>query len=192
MPKNTAECGKREERAIVKELERHGYRARRQPGSGNVDPTLPHDVVWEDSPIGKLLIESKWRASCGWRTLLKWMEGAPLLVLKSSGAGSNQHQSVGPEGERYVFMKWDTLMALVGDATQRAEAADLGAQVTTPDKPWLSEADLAYMPDSYDPLAIAQEQDRRAKIQDFHQNAKPRPPKGSRKMQGRKFSNERL
>ena len=185
MPKNTAECGKRDERELVKDLTVRGYRARRQPGSGNVDPTLPHDVVWEDSPIGKLLIECKWRASCGWKTLLTWMEGAPILTL---GCDRRRQQ----DSERYVFMRWDTFMALVGDAAQRAEAADLGAQIATPDKPYLTEAerdsliveDAAVREMARDAagLAVVRQAiaERQQRIQDFHQNPPKRPMKPRR------------
>ncbi len=179
MPKNTAECGKRDERELVKDLTARGYSARRQPGSGNVDPTLPHDVVWEDSPIGKLLIECKWRATCGWRTLLKWMEGAPILTLKCDGRR-------GQDSERYVFMRWDTFMALVGDAAQRAEAADLGVQIATPDKPYLAKTIDAQWQNPETPAAdgimaqIEAIKERRKRTQNFHQNPRKRPMKPRR------------
>lgn len=169
MAKNNAECGKREERAIVKALQNRGYKARRQPGSGNVDPTLPHDVVWENSPIGKLLIESKWRATCGWRTLLKWMEGAPILVVK--GGAVNQHSLSDPESERYVFMKFDTFMDLVGGADERNPMIDPHP------------ADRHPM-GHYAVLRVQEERERRAQIQSVHQNPPPKPMKPN-KLQGR-------
>lgn len=186
MVKNTAECGKRDERELVKALTALGYKARRQPGSGAVDPTLPHDVVWEDSPIGRLLIECKWRTSCGWRTLLKWMEGAPILTLKCSQTGANQHSLAAPETARYVFMKWDTFMALVGSAADRSEiAADLPS--VEPNKPWIAESfngpdpSLRQMSD-----AMAEVQQQRARIQAAHQNPPEREAKPN-KLKGRGF-----
>ena len=188
MPKNTAECGKRDERELVKDLTARGYSARRQPGSGNVDPTLPHDVVWEDSPIGRILIECKWRATCGWRTLIKWMEGAPILSVKA--IGSVQDAKTGrmvsnPEGDRYVFMRWDTFMALVGDAAHRAEAADLGAQVAMPDKPYFSQRELdGAIVEHAAARELSREiqtiQETRDRIQAAHQNPPKRPMKPRR------------
>ena len=177
MPKNTAECGKRDERELVKDLIGRGYSARRQPGSGNVDPTLPHDVVWEDSPIGKLLIECKWRATCGWRTLLTWMEGAPILTVKCDGRR-------GQDSERYVFMKWETFMELVGDAAARSEhIADLPS--TEPDKPWLTEhLGGSWLNSGIE--AVAQERQRRETIQAAHVNPPKRNAKPN-KLQGRRF-----
>ncbi len=180
MPKNTSACGKREEREVVRDLKARGYDAHRVPGSGNVDPTLPSDVEWTDSPIGKLLIECKWRTSCGWRTLLKWMEGAPILTLKC-GAGQNQHvTTVNADSNRYVFMKWDTFMALVGSAADRSEiAADLPS--VEPDKPWLTEATR---------IPSAQELDewerKQARIQAAHKNP-PQRKREPNKMKGRGF-----
>ena len=185
MPKNTAECGKREERAIVKDLTARGYRARRQPGSGNVDPTLPHDVVWEDSPIGKLLIESKWRSSCGWKTLLKWMEGAPILTLKC-GAGQNQHvTTVNADSDRYVFMKWDTLLALIGSASERSEILSDLLPVEV-DKPQLVEADMWGPPRIPSDQAIRNWERRTSKIQAAHQDPPKRKPKPN-KLGGKGF-----
>ena len=172
MSKNTAECGKRDERDLVKDLKTRGYEARRQPGSGNVDPTLPHDVVWEDSPIGRLLIECKWRTDCGWRTLLRWMEGAPILTLKCNAVLSQ-------DSDRYVFMKWDTFMALVGSAADRSEiAADLPS--VEPDKPWITEAQIPF------PESMAGENIRRARIQAAHKNPPQRKPERN-KLKGRGF-----
>ncbi len=179
MAKNTAECGKRDERDLVKDLKARGYSARRQPGSGNVDPTLPHDVVWEDSPIGRLLIECKWRATCGWRQLLTWMEGAPILTVTCDKRRDQ-------DGDRYVFMKFDTFMALVGSAADRSEiAADLPS--VEPDKPWITElmADLKEV--VADPKRKREELDAaRARIQSAHQNPPQRKPKPN-KLKGRGF-----
>lgn len=177
MPKNNADCGKREERAIVRALEARGYKARRQPGSGNIDPTLPHDVVWEDSPIGRVLIESKWRATCGWRTLLKWMEGAPMLILK--GGATNQHDMADPEAQRYVFMKFDTFMAMVGEAAERCSMVDLEGIPTEPVRFKFERPP--------DPIDLLSEQNRRNQIQSAHQNP-PQKPLTKRKLQGRGFS----
>lgn len=171
MPKNNAQCGKREERAIVKALEAYGWKARRQPGSGNVDPTLPHDVVWEDSPIGRLLIESKWRATCGWRTLLRWMDGAPILIVKSGAV--NQHNVSDPETQRYVFMKLDTFLACVGEAALRSELDDL-------QHVYMNESPTAFG-DAL--IKIAASRDR---IQSAHQNP-PQKPIPARKLRGRGF-----
>lgn len=206
MAKNTAACGKRDERELVKDLKARGYEARRQPGSGNVDPTLPHDVVWEDSPIGKLLIECKWRATCGWRTLLTWMEGAPILTVKCSQAGANQHKIAGDETDRYVFMKWDTFMALVGDAAARSEYIDVQSipveeipvhdsreAFPLPSK-WVTKQELekSYPQEDLPPVEPdkpwltepcaameweAYSQEGRAKIQAAHQNPPQRKPK---------------
>jgi len=177
MAKNTAACGKRDERELVKDLKARGYEARRQPGSGNVDPTLPHDVVWTDSPIGKLLIECKWRTTCGWRTLLTWMEGAPILTVKCSQAGANQHKVSGDETDRYVFMKWDTFMSLVGDAAARSEHID-DLPPVEPDKPWIDEPMWGTKQPA---IPSSQELDdwerKQRKIQAAHQNPPQRKPK---------------
>ncbi len=173
MAKNTAECGKRDERELVGDLKSRGYSASRQPGSGNVDPTLPHDVVWEDSPIGRLLIECKWRATCGWRTLLTWMEGAPILTVSCDGRRDQ-------DSDRYVFMKWDTFMALVGSAADRSEnLADLPS--VEPDKPWVTEATR---------IPSAQELDdwerKQSRIIAAHQNPPKREAKPN-KLKGKGF-----
>ncbi len=182
MAKNTAECGKRDERELVKALKDRGYAARRQPGSGNVDPTLPHDVVWEDSPIGRLLIECKWRASCGWRQLLTWMEGAPILTVTCDKRRDQ-------DGERYVFMKFDTFMALVGSAADRSEiAADLPS--VEPDKPWINEAKVATeiaAANSREMTRLREELDAtRARIQSAHKNP-PQRKREPNKLKGRGF-----
>ena len=169
MAKNNAECGKREERAIVKDLESKGYSARRQPGSGNRAVDLQHDIVWRDSPIGKLHIEAKFRDKSQWRTLEGWQAGADILTVRAA------------RGERMVFMSWDLLMQLVGSAVDRSElAADLPP--VEPDKPWIDEAKLSA--DMYDPTAmvlrLAEEEDRRDKIQAAHKNPKSKPMKPRR------------
>ncbi|MGI9490461.1 MAG: hypothetical protein ACR2RF_32130 [Geminicoccaceae bacterium] len=183
MAKNTAECGKRDERALVKDLTALGYRARRQPGSGNVDPTLPHDVVWEDSPIGRVLIECKWRATCGWRTLLTWMEGAPILTLSCDGRRDQ-------DSDRYVFIKFDTFMAMVGDAAARSEHIDDLPQVE-PDKPQFVEAErfgLMHQPDpSLREMSDAMvESQRLQRLQSAHKDPPKRKPEPN-KLKGRGF-----
>ncbi len=185
MAKNNAECGKREERSIVKDLESKGYSARRQPGSGNRAVDLQHDIVWKDSPIGKLHIEAKYRDKSQWRTLEGWQAGADILTVRAA------------RGERMAFLSWDLLLQLVGSAADRSEiAADLpetqaiievgpkgsGSQVTTPDKPWLTETQKRL----WFPKTMAEEDARREAIQSAHQNPPQRKPKPN-KLKGRGF-----
>ncbi len=110
--KNTAQIGKREERAIVKDLEARGYRCRRQPGSGNRDFTLQHDVVWF-SPIGAIHIEDKYRERSQWQRLEGYRGDAEILTLRCHA------NRAGQDGRRMVFMPWETFLALVGDADER-------------------------------------------------------------------------
>ena len=111
MPKNTSRIGKREENQIRKDLEDRGYSARRQPGSGNRDIDLQDDVVWKDSPAGKLHIESKFKgydkdgvSKERWKTLLTWKQGADILCVRAAGK------------QRYAFLSWNLLLELVGPA----------------------------------------------------------------------------
>ena len=115
MPKNTARIGKDDEREIVKDLEKRGYRARRQPGSGNRAVDLQHDIVWE-SPAGRLHIESKWRKESQWKTLENYRAGADILTLKCDGR-MQQHS------QRMIFMSWELFLDLVGDAQPMFEAS---------------------------------------------------------------------
>lgn len=110
--KNTSRIGKREEREIVKDLEARGYRCRRQPGSGNRDFTLQHDVWWE-SPIGAIHIEDKYREKSQWQRLEGYRGGAEILTLRCDGRHADQN------GERMVFMPWSTFLTLMGDAQER-------------------------------------------------------------------------
>ncbi len=164
----------KEQLAVAAYLERLGYRTRQQPGSGNKDITLQNDVVWHDSPIGHLEIECKWREKSLWKSLLKWMGGADILTLKCHENRKDQ------DGRRYAVLRWDTFMALVGDAAQRAEAADLGAQIATPDKPWLTEHLGGGFLGAGIESVMQEEQERREAIQNFHQNPPKRPMKPRR------------
>lgn len=110
LPKNTAQIGKREERQIVKDLEALGYKARRQPGSGNRAVDLQHDVLWQDSPAGKLHIEDKYRRDSQWKTLESYRAGADILTVRCDG------RVAGQDGERMAFLPWKLLLELVGEA----------------------------------------------------------------------------
>ena len=108
------------------------------------------------------------------------MEGAPILTLKCSQSGANQHQGASHETERYVFMKWDTFTALVGSAADRSEiAADLPSFEP---KPWLTETQKRL----WFPKTVAEEDARREAIQSAHQNPPKRKPKPN-KLKGRGF-----
>lgn len=100
--KNTSEIDKREVRQIRKDLEKLGYSTRRQPGSGNRDIDLQHDVFWKDSPVGALHIEDKYRTECRWKVLLNWKQGAEILTVRSA------------RDERYCFMTWKLFLELIG------------------------------------------------------------------------------
>ena len=110
MAKNTARIGKDDEREIVKDLEKRGYRARRQPGSGNRAVDLQHDVVWQDSPVGRLHIESKYRRDSQWKRLETYRAGADILTLRCD------QRLNGQDGQRMVFMSWELFLDLVGHA----------------------------------------------------------------------------
>lgn len=113
MPKNTARIGKDDEREIVKDLEKRGYRARRQPGSGNRAVDLQHDAVWQDSPVGRLHVESKYRRDSQWKTLEKYRAGADILTVRCDNRLADQN------GQRMVFMSWELFLDLVGEHWQR-------------------------------------------------------------------------
>ena len=105
--KNTAQMGKREERAIVKLLESAGVRARRVPGSGSIEG-LDHDVLFwaQDTEYS---IEVKARKKSGWKTLERWRAGADILVLVE------MQQSPGEtKPSPRVFMDWELFADLLG------------------------------------------------------------------------------
>jgi len=180
--KNTSRIGKDDERMILKDLEAKGYRARRQPGSGNRAVDLQDDIVWFDSPAGKLQIEAKYRDKCQWKTLSGWKSGADILTVRCHANRSGQ------EGQRMAFLSWDLLLTLVGDAAIRDDLESLRAMVienftaaaTAPKlERWQTDPDAAYE-------LLTEETDRRDKIQAAHQNPK-RPPAKPNKLQGRGF-----
>ncbi len=113
--KNTAAIGKREERAIVKDLQALGYDCRRQPGSGNRAVDLQHDVCWFDSPAGKLHIEDKYRDKSQWQRLEAYRAGADILTVRCHAGRTGQN------GERMAFLPWSLLLELVG----RPESRDM-------------------------------------------------------------------
>lgn len=178
MAKNTSRIGKREENRIRDDLRDQGYKARRQPGSGNRATELSEDVLWHNPPIGRsLLLQSKFVgydkngvSKERWKTLLTWMEGAEILCVRAAGK------------ERYAFLRWDLLLALVGDAAVRDDLSALEAMEqpteTAIRSGWLIDTSRAQ-----DPLA---EQSRRQRIQSAHQNPKPKPAKPN-KLRGRGF-----
>ena len=168
--KNTAQIGKREERAIVRDLERLGYRCRRQPGSGNRAVDLQHDVLWHDSPAGKLHIEDKYREKSQWQRLENYRAGADILTVREA------------RGERMAFLSWDLLLRLVGEAEERAQSPFVGG---------IGDENSVQ---SLRPL-LEDLNNRRLGIQSAHQNP-PQKPLTKRKLQGRGFSkgkrNERV
>ncbi len=168
MAKNTSRIGKDDERMIVNDLEKRGYKARRQPGSGNRAVDLQHDCVWFDSPAGKLHIESKYREDCKWKALEGWRAGADILTVRCDARKSGQ------EGQRMAFLSWDLLLALVGDAAVRDDLSALeGIEIETP----AADAIIAQ---------ISEIETRRQRIQSAHQNPKPKPAKPN-KLRGRGF-----
>lgn len=124
MPKNTAQIGKADERMIVKDLERLGYRARRQPGSGNRAVDLQGDVVWLDSPMGRIGIEAKYRQDCAWKTLETWRAGQDILTVRCDARKGDQN------GQRMVFMSWELFLELVGENARRLPPDEYGNQLT--------------------------------------------------------------
>ena len=124
--KNTSRKAREEESAIVKALVARGYRARRQPGSGNRAIDLQHDVLWHDSPAGKLHIEDKYRAKSLWKSLEKWRGGADILTLREAG------------GQRMAFLPLDLLLGLVGPADEQygvRVALPNGSETVAPESP---------------------------------------------------------
>lgn len=174
MAKNTARIGKDDERQIVKDLEKLGYAARRQPGSGNRAVDLQHDVLWLDSPAGKLHIEGKYRSECAWKVLEKWRAGADILTVRCDARKSGQ------EGQRMAYLPWDLLLRLVGEAATRDDLSALeGIGVEFESIADEANASISEMIDTV--------QTTRDRIQAAHKNPAPRPAKGSRKLQGRGF-----
>ena len=124
--KNTAAIGKREERQIVKDLQALGYDCRRQPGSGNRAVDLQHDVLWLDSPAGKLHIESKYRTESSWKVLERWRSGADVLIVRCNATERNEQGQFerGKDGEAMAFLPWKLLLELVGRADEQATKFD--------------------------------------------------------------------
>ena len=191
----------KEEKEVVLDLIKLGYRARRQPGSGNKAVDLQHDCVWHDSPIGKLHIECKFKSKATWKTCENDRDGADILTMRES------------HGKRMVYMDWATFLQLVGSAADRSEiAADLPKAgcpechkyaghcpvchnrlpSVEPDKPWLTEVERNPPPPVTDWDAIAERFGleeawrRRDRINAAHQNPPPRKPKPN-KLKGRGF-----
>ena len=169
MPKNNHDIGKREERQIVKDLEKLGYRARRQPGSGNRAVDLQHDVCWLDSPTGKLHIESKYRETCAWKVLEKWRAGADILYLRCDGRRNGQ------DGQAMAYLPWEILMQLIGEARAVPEPLTIELPI-----------------DEFEALHNRQQESlRRARIQSAHRNPPSKPPV-KRKLRGRGFSKQKV
>lgn len=182
MPKKTARIGKDDERQIVKDLEGAGYRARRQPGSGNRAVDMQHDVVWLDSPAGKLHIEGKYRRDCAWKVIDKWRGDADILTLRCDG------RVAGQDGDRLAVLKWSTLLALVGEAAERCSMEDLAdiEDASDPIDKFLR------APGPVDPdERICDTWARRQRIQSAHQNPPLKPPKRNR-MQSRGFPKQKV
>ncbi len=172
MPKNTSRIGKDDERPVVKDLEKRGYKARRQPGSGNRAVDLQHDILWFDSPAGKLHIECKYREDCKWKVLEKWRAGADILTVRCDARRSGQ------EGQRMAFLSWDLLLALVGDAAVRDDLSALeGIDL---ERSMIENSPAQF---GQDLIAVAK---HRQRIQSAHQNPKPKPAKPN-KLRGRGF-----
>ena len=111
MPKKkTHRISYREETQIVEDLRSKGYQARRQPGSGNRANDLQNDIVWFDSPQGRLEIESKYRETCQWNTLEGWRGTADILVVRCDA------RKAGQNGEPMAFLPWKLLLELTGEA----------------------------------------------------------------------------
>ena len=167
MAKNTVEVGKRLERAVVKVLEALGYWARRQPGSGNRAVDLQHDVVWQDSPIGRLHLECKFKSKSTWKTCENDRDGADILVMREA------------RGAAKDYMDFDLFLQLVGSAADRSEnLADLPS--VEPDKPWITETRLTDKAGHWDETL------RRARIQAAHKDPPKREAKPN-KLNGRGF-----
>ncbi len=171
MAKNRARKGREEETQIVKDIAARGYKVRRQPGSGNRAVDLQHDVVWFDSPVGKLHLESKYKVNPTWKTCENDRDGADILLMRSRN------------GRRKAYLDWDLLLALVGDAAVRD---DLSALEAMDKRPWSetpkAEAVVAEMASMMAEDIAA----RRQRIQSAHQNPKPKPAKPN-KLRGRGF-----
>ena len=166
-------ASRREESQIKKDLQKLGYQVRKQPGSGNRDITLQHDIWWGDSPQGALLIEDKYRTENGWKTLEKWKQGADILTMRCAG------------GERMAFLSWDLLLRLVGEAAERCSMADLEGL----DSPFVEGFGNATAVKSLRPL-LEELDNHRLGIQSAHQNP-PQKPLTKRKLQGRGFAKQK-
>lgn len=175
--KNTSRIGKDDERMILKDLESKGYRARRQPGSGNRAVDLQDDIVWFDSPAGKLQIEAKYRDKCQWKTLAGWKSGADILTVRCHANRSGQ------EGQRMAFLSWDLLLTLVGDAAIRDDLSALEG---------IEEDEIPWTPREKRLVGVARpptaqeidEWERRQRIQAAHRNPKPKPAKPNKIQSG--------
>ncbi len=113
--KNTAQMGKREERAIVKLLESAGVRSRRVPGSGSIEG-LDHDVLFwaQDTEYS---IEVKARKTSGWKTLEKWRAGADILVLVEMQQSPGQAKP-----QPRVYLDWDLFARLLAGYARSADS----------------------------------------------------------------------
>ena len=163
--KNTAAIGKREERQIVKDLQKLGYDCRRQPGSGNRAVDLQHDVLWKDSPAGKLHIEDKFREKSQWQRLEGYRAGADILTVRAA------------RGPRMAFLEWDLLLRLVGNAGDRDELTR-----------FLNSDECKVMESALRKSVTVVDRDR---IQSAHRNPPSKPPV-KRKLQGRGFSKQKV
>ena len=165
--KNTSQIGKREERQIVKDLEKLGYRCRRQPGSGNRAVDLQHDVLWHDSPAGKLHIEDKYREKSQWQRLENYRAGADILTVRAA------------RGPRMAFLEWDLLLRLIGNSEERGPAS-------------LLDGFLNYRePEISHTMTLEEYNSKRERIQSAHRNPPSKPPV-KRKLQGRVFSKQKV
>ena len=119
MPKKkTHRISYREETQIVEDLRSRGYEARRQPGSGNRANDLQNDIVWFDSPQGRLEIESKYRETCMWNTMESWRGTADILVVRCDA------RKAGQNGEPMAFLPWKLLLDLIQPITEEWEPSE--------------------------------------------------------------------
>ncbi|BAQ88072.1 Archaeal Holliday junction resolvase [uncultured Mediterranean phage uvMED] len=81
MGKFSKSKGYRVEHKLVKEFNKAGIKARRQPMSGAI-ADFPYDIEIKDERFHKLSVEVKARKNGdGFKTLEKWKSGADLLCL---------------------------------------------------------------------------------------------------------------
>jgi hypothetical protein len=99
-PRSAKAKGTRLEKWVAEQLNKIGWKARRQPGSGIYD-SFPHDV-YAVSPTGdRFIIEAKsWKH--GWRTGDKALGQADILVIKRD------------YGKPCVYMSFDIFAQLTG------------------------------------------------------------------------------